>query len=135
MRCAQRYHQTKLANACFTAALAEKLSTTAGGSSTVKALCVAPGLAQTNLQATTSTTGGMDGMMWIMHFAQSAEDGAMPLLTACFAADVSNGDFYEPKGGFRGIPARVPFDKHAGSAEQQKMLWEASEEACGKFSV
>jgi NAD(P)-dependent dehydrogenase (short-subunit alcohol dehydrogenase family) len=131
----ERYHQTKLANSCFTAILASKLRD-ANLASTVKAVCAAPGIAQTNLQTTTQeTSGSMSGGMWIMHFSQSSEDGSMPLITACFAPNVENGDFYEPKNGRSGLAVKVAFDKNSADAEQQKMLWETSEAACGTFSI
>lgn len=58
-------------------------------------LCVscAPGLAATNLQATTADKGGGKGLQSIMRFCQSAEDGALPLLHAAIGADVESGDF------------------------------------------
>mmetsp|Transcript_9308 Transcript_9308/g.23689 ORF Transcript_9308/g.23689 Transcript_9308/m.23689 type:complete len:303 (+) Transcript_9308:65-973(+) len=86
----ERYHQTKLANAVFTLALADKFEGTK-----LKAACAAPGLAATNLQVTTHSDGGMDDT-WLMRFSQSAEDGTMPLLTCCLAPQVENGDFWEP---------------------------------------
>jgi hypothetical protein len=116
----------------MTVALADKIKDT-----NVIAACAAPGLAQTNLQTNTNETGGMSGMMWIMHFSQSAEDGTLPLLFACFSPETGNGDFWEPNGigGMRGAPAKVEYGKHSTDADQQKMLWEQSEEACGKFEV
>lgn len=144
----ERYHQTKLANACFTAALAAKLEPSADAaaadadennkksSTKIKAVCAAPGFAQTNLAVTTNKTGGMGRMgMGFMYFSQSGEDGAIPLLTACFGPETVNGDFFEPKNGICGLPVKVGYGKHAGNADQQKMLWEASEEACGNFDV
>ena len=126
------YHQTKLANSCFTAALASKLD--AAGITNVKAVCATPGLSQTNLQVTTAGTGGMSTMS-IMHLSQSAEDGTMPLLSAMFGTETKNGDFYEPKSffNFYGPAVKVKFDKNSVNPDQQKMLWEKSEEACGKF--
>jgi NAD(P)-dependent dehydrogenase (short-subunit alcohol dehydrogenase family) len=126
----KRYHQSKLANSCFSAALAAKLRN-ANLAGSVKSVCAAPGVAQTNL---IDNGGGMPGVMWVMHLSQSAQDGAIPLITACFGPHVANGDFYEPKGGMRGLPIKVKFDKNSASAQQQQMLWETSERACGKFS-
>lgn len=71
--------------AFVTAALADKLK-----GSSVLATCAAPGLSATILQQTTHKDGGMGGAMCIMRFAQSAEDGSMPLIHACFAEDVTN---------------------------------------------
>lgn len=130
----QRYHQTKLANSVMTAALAEKLKDNTQYPN-IKAVCAAPGLAQTNLQTTTNATGGMSGSMWMMAFAQSGEDGAMGLLSACFSPETANGDFWEPKNGFTGVAVKVEMNAHSKDADQQKMLWEASEEAVGKFKL
>ena len=72
-----RYAYTKLANVAFTLALHDKL-----GDSGVKALCAAPGLVATQLQATTARDGGMGSGTWFMRWSQSSEDGAVPLLHA-----------------------------------------------------
>lgn len=74
--------------------------------------------------------------MWVMHLAQSAEDGTMPLLTAMFGTETKNGDFFEPASrGMHGKAIKVKFDKNSADPKQQKLLWEKSEEACGKFSL
>lgn len=130
----ERYHQTKLANAVMTAALADKLKASTINTK-IKAVCAAPGFAQTNLQVTSAEKGGMGNSSWMMHFSQSSEDGAIPLLTACFHPSTANGDFYEPKNGIKGLPVKTDFDKHAKSMEQQKLLWDVSEAACGTFPI
>jgi NAD(P)-dependent dehydrogenase (short-subunit alcohol dehydrogenase family) len=130
----ERYHQTKLANYVMTAALADKL--VAAGSKNVMAVCAAPGLAATNLQHTSQQDGGMGTVAtWVMRFAQSAEDGAMPLIHAMFGPNVANGDFYEPKGGMKGLVIKYPLKAQALNEAQKKLLWEASEEACGPFGL
>ena len=126
----ERYHQTKLANYVLTSVLAEKLE----GSSVIAA-CAAPGLADTNLQQTTNQDGGMGSGMWIMRFAQSAEDGSMPLIQACFGEGVGNGDFYEPANGFAGLAKKFPLSGHAINPAQKDLLWETSETACGKLEL
>lgn len=128
------YHQTKLANACFTVALAAKLE--AAGITNVKSVCAAPGVSQTNLQVTAGSNGAVTPG-FVMMMAQTAEDGTMPLLTAMFGVDTKNGDFYEPNGigGLSGKVAKVKFDKNSTSKAQQELLWEKSEEACGKFTI
>jgi NAD(P)-dependent dehydrogenase (short-subunit alcohol dehydrogenase family) len=127
-----RYHQTKLANAVMTKALAKRLKDTG-----IKAAVAAPGVSATNLQVTTAKSGGMDGNMFIMYLAQSPEDGSMPILSACFDPSTENGDFWEPgkMGSMYGPPTKVQFDKNSMDEEQQKLLWEKSEEACGKFEI
>jgi NAD(P)-dependent dehydrogenase (short-subunit alcohol dehydrogenase family) len=126
----QRYHQTKLANAVFMVALAEKLE--AKGSK-VKSLCAAPGLAATNLQVSTAADGGMDST-WIMRFSQSAEDGTMPLLTCVAGAGSQNGHFYEPAG-ITGPATRKDLEAICTNAQSRKLLWEESEKACGTWDL
>ena len=128
------YHQTKLANSCFSVALADKLE--AAGITNVKTVCAAPGVSQTNLQVTAGSNGAVPPG-FVMRMSQSAEDGTMPLLTAMFGVNTKNGDFYEPNGvgGLSGKVAKVKFDKNSINKAQQQMLWEKSEEACGKFSI
>ena len=82
-----RYAYTKLANVAFTLALHDKL-----GDSGVKALCAAPGLAATRLQATTDADGGMGSGTWFMRWSQSPEDGAVPLLHCCLSPEVQSGE-------------------------------------------
>ena len=110
-------------------ALADKLE--GAGITNVKAICAAPGVSQTNLYNGAATPG------FVMRMSQSAEDGTMPLLTAMFGVDTKNGDFYEPNGigGLTGKVTNVKFDKHSTNKDQQKLLWEKSEEACGKFTA
>jgi len=126
----ERYHQTKLANAVFTKTLTSRLDGTG-----IKAVVAAPGLAATNLQVTTNQRGGMGSSMWIMRMSQSAEDGSMPLLAACFEKSAENGDFWEPanRGGMSGPAVKVKWDKLSSNEDFQKMLWAKSEEACGEF--
>lgn len=129
----ERYHQTKLANAVFTLALSEKL----GADSKIVASCAEPGLAATNLQVTTAGDGGMGSGMWIMRFAQSAEDGSMPILSACFATDSVSGQLWAPsqRGGMVGPAVQSSMAKELAAKEgATELLWKASEEACGAFS-
>lgn len=53
----------------------------------------APGLAATNLQATTASNGGGFGMQTLMRFSQSGEDGSLPLLHATVSPEIESGDF------------------------------------------
>lgn len=125
----QRYHQTKLANSVFTQALSKKLDGTG-----IKAAVAAPGLAATNLQV--STGEGMGWSMWIMRFSQSAQDGALPVMAACFDPTTENGDFWEPEQmQMKGPPIKVQWDALSLREDSAKMLWEKSEEACGKFDI
>jgi hypothetical protein len=58
------------------------------------AACAVPGLAASNLQATTSDHGGGAGLGLIMKFSQSAEDGSLPLLHCTVGQDVQSGDLW-----------------------------------------
>ncbi|GKY97626.1 hypothetical protein MPSEU_000721000 [Mayamaea pseudoterrestris] len=127
----ERYHQTKLANSVFTAALKERF-----GDSGIKAVVAAPGVASTNLQTTSAQNGGMENL-FIMKMSQSAEDGSMPLHAACFDPSTENGDFWEPGKFFKwyGPAVKVAWDKGSASESNRLLLWEESEKACGKFEV
>lgn len=128
-----RYGQSKLANACMTMALRDKLQ--AKGSK-VKALCAAPGLSSTQLQATTDKDSGMGSGTWFMSYGQSPEDGAMSLIECCACA-LNNGDCLEPTG-VKGPPARFFPDKEligTASHASRTMLWEESEKAVGKWDL
>lgn len=100
----------------------------------VIAACAAPGYSVTNLQ---TTSQGMGGAMWTKVMAQSAEDGTMPLLQAAFGPTTVSGDFWEPsqRGHMVGPAVKVEVVKECGDVDSRKVLWEASEEACGAFSV
>ena len=136
----KRYSQTKLANSVFTVALKEKLNKSTDVSCNgekIKAVVAAPGFSSTNLQITTNQTGGMSGMMWSTMFAQSAEDGTMPLLSAMFDPTTKSGDFWEPanSGNMTGPAVKVKYDKYTNNKENADLLWKESEEACGQFVI
>ncbi len=124
-----RYAYTKLANVAFTLALHDKL-----GDSGVKAVCAAPGLAATRLQATTDADGGMGSGTWFMRWSQSPEDGAVPLLHCCLSSAVESGELWEPKG-VTGPPVlKDPLEKVCLEADRDA-LWAASEAAVGEWDL
>ena len=124
-----RYAYTKLANVAFTLALNDKL-----GESDVKALCAAPGLVATELQATTARDGGMGSGTWFMRWSQSPEDGAVPLLHCCLSPEVQSGELWEPKG-MTGPPVlKDPLEKVCLEADREA-VWAASEAAVGKWDL
>jgi NAD(P)-dependent dehydrogenase (short-subunit alcohol dehydrogenase family) len=130
----ERYHQTKLANTVFTLALKDRF-----GDSGIRATCASPGLAATNLQVTTGQSGGMGRLTTFLTdlMYQSAEDGAMPILRACFDPTAASGDMFEPsgRGALSGPAVKVEYGKLSLDPEARKVLWEKSEEACGKFEI
>lgn len=125
----ERYHQSKLANVVFTLALNDKLKGTG-----IKATCAAPGYSVTSLQ---TSSQGMKGVMWTSIMAQSAEDGTMPILQACYGPTAESGDFWEPanRGHSVGPAGKMDLTKECTDEASRKMLWEASEEACGAFKI
>jgi hypothetical protein len=79
----------------------------------------------------------MGSGMWFMRMAQSAEDGAMPVVAACFDPSTENGDFWEPanSGNMSGPAVKVEWDKLSNDPENAKLVWKESEEACGAFEI
>ena len=129
----QRYNQSKLANAAFTAALHHRLQ--ASGSK-VKALVAHPGLANTQLQQTSVKEGGMGNVFTniMMRFSQTSEDGAMGLLSCMCLADAASGQFYGPGSGAMSIRGKAePFDleSYYDNTSTRDLLWTKSEEATG----
>lgn len=131
----KRYHQSKLANTVYTLALQERLETRGCA---VAAVACAPGLAATNLQSTTYNDGGMYET-FVMSFAQSAEDGTMPLLHAGLDGAVKGGEFWEPGkgGGAHGPPARTDLSKEKECVDPavRARLWAWSEAAVGPWAL
>ena len=100
-----RYCHSKAANAVFAMALHEKLAATG---SAVKAVTCEPGLAETalfakgfNVATEKPINPGIKAQALkafsCFRLMQSGPDGAMPLMQACFGADVASGDMYCPK--------------------------------------
>ncbi|MEO0325820.1 MAG: SDR family NAD(P)-dependent oxidoreductase [Myxococcota bacterium] len=128
----ERYHQTKLANCAFTYDLQQRFD--AAGRTNLKALLAHPGLAMTNLQATTLATGGMEAESPIMANAQSAEDGALGILRACADPDAKGGDFFGPEE-WTGFPERLTPEDYLADPENLRVHWEGCEAAVGAFAI
>jgi NAD(P)-dependent dehydrogenase (short-subunit alcohol dehydrogenase family) len=127
----QRYHQTKLGNSVITCALNDKLDGTG-----IEATVAEPGLAATNLQVTTAGDGGMGSGMFIMRFAQSAEDGSMPICSACFDPKFPGKySIWKPEGIMTGKPVVVPLEKLSTDEKSREMLWQKCVEACGEIEI
>lgn len=130
----QRYGQSKLANAAFTAALHERLR--AKGSK-VKALVAHPGWANTQLQVTSNESGGLaSGHSFVARLvAQSEEDGTLGILSCAVLPEAKCGAFYGPGSGMMASKGEaLPFDLEAfyNNEETRQMLWEKSAEAIAK---
>lgn len=130
----ERYAQSKLANAAFTAALHHRL---AASGSQVKALVAHPGLANTHLQKTSVKEGGMGAKFTdvFMRMSQSPEEGAMGLISGMALADAASGQFYGPGSGRMAIKGKAepfPLEDFYDNDEMRELLWSKSEDAIGK---
>ena len=148
-----RYHQTKLANSCFVLRLYEELKAQGYDTEHFKSVAAEPGAASTEfVDKSADIVGRFEYFMlvWATRIAltlfgyQSAADGSLCLVEACFGNEVKSGDFFMPQHGFYGNPLRVigegKLTKNARSKERptlkesnQKVVWEASIDACGKL--
>lgn len=127
--CFYRYFQTKLANSVFTYGLAERLE---ASNSKVRAICAHPGSSDTNLLAQMELGFFMKWMTKVMAplMMQTAEDGAMGLITGMMVPDAQSGVLYGPKeNGTKGKAVPVPPKPFETDRESIAMLWRTSEEA------
>ena len=132
------YGQSKLANIMYAFELQRRLE---ARGSTVTAMAAHPGYAATNLQ---STGVGMEGGSWFFRslygvtnkvMAQTAEEGAYPLLLAAAAPEAKPGAYYGPTGfmQMRGPVGESHIAKHAKDEAMAAKLWEATEALVGPF--
>ena len=125
-----RYRQTKLANCAFTYGLIQKLEEQ--GIDNVKVMIAHPGLAATQLQVTTSKTGGMETDSPLMENAQSAEDGALGIIRCCADPEAQTGDFYGPER-WVGFPGKLTPEPSLSDPGNIRINWEGCEAAVGEF--
>jgi NAD(P)-dependent dehydrogenase (short-subunit alcohol dehydrogenase family) len=132
----EAYGQSKLANLLFVYELQRRL-TEAGLTDTMSVACH-PGYANTNLQYRGPEEMGSTlryGLMRVANavFAQSAEQGALPLLYAATATDVEGGSYYGPSGfmNMRGSPERQESNEASYDEADAARLWELSEKLTG----
>jgi NAD(P)-dependent dehydrogenase (short-subunit alcohol dehydrogenase family) len=132
----EAYGQSKLANLLFAYELQRRLAE-AGHTDTLSVACH-PGYADTNLQYRGPEEMGSTlryGLMRVANavVAQSAEQGALPLLYAATAPDVEGGTYYGP-GGFmsmRGSPEQQESNEASYDEVDATQLWERSEDLTG----
>lgn len=132
-----RYGQSKLANLLFTSELARLAAEHA---SKIVAVAAHPGYAATELTHNGPGDHGANRFMDSAtrfsdrYFAQSAADGAKPILHAATAPDVVGDDYYGPDGlfGQRGKAAtRVGRSRLARRRDDARRLWEVSTQLTG----
>jgi NAD(P)-dependent dehydrogenase (short-subunit alcohol dehydrogenase family) len=129
------YAQSKLANLLLAFELDRRAQ--AAGRQLVS-VAAHPGYAATNLQTAAPGESGNWFQVRMMEFsnsvfAQSAAQGAQPLLYAATAPDVHGGDYYGPRWffGLRGPATRVTPPGRALDPDAAARLWAASEELTG----
>jgi len=126
------YGQSKLANLMFCFEL-QRRARVAG--TALRSLAAHPGYAATNLQlAGPSRWWERLGMSVTNRLiAQSADDGALPVLYAASAPSLPGGSFVGPggPGQVRGHPRVVTAAAHAYDEDAWRRLWDASEHLTG----
>ncbi|MFD9359705.1 oxidoreductase [Streptomyces sp. NPDC060031] len=127
------YGRSKTANLLFTHELSRRLA--AAGSGIVTA-AAHPGYASTNLHSGASTQEGRTLTSRVMALgntviAQPAASGALPTLYAATAPGVRPDDFFGPRLGWRGAPARSWRAKWTLDDKSGERLWFASEKLTG----
>ena len=129
------YSQSKIANLLFAFEL-DRRARAAG----LDLLSVAahPGLSDTELTSNMMLSRGSALLAQVADFftglvAQSAEHGALPLLYAATAPDVTGGQFYGPDGfqQMRGHPTLVRASKQANDPGTAARLWQLTAELSG----
>jgi len=130
------YAQSKLANLLFALELDRRLR---AAGSTLRSLSAHPGYAATNLQSTGPTGINVQFMkLGNLLLAQSAAQGALPLLYAATAEQAQSGQYIGPDrlGELRGHPTVVKPSRKAQDPELASRLWTLSEELTGvTFSI
>lgn len=128
------YADSKLANLLFTDELDRRLK--AAGCDT-RAVAAHPGWARTRLAANGPTLGGSHFRRRAGELAarlgQSPASGALPVLYAAVAGDVSGGDYFGPGGLAEqyGPPIRVRSSRRSHRRDDAARLWALSEELTG----
>lgn len=125
-----RYHQSKLANICFTITLHDLLK--ARGSN-VKALACTPGICSTDMYVHVQTVFGRDVRR---DTVPSTEDGSCSQLKCIFDPLVNSGELWSPKG-VKGLPVKVEIEPPTVliNDDVKKELWRLCEKAVGAFNL
>ncbi|WP_137286450.1 oxidoreductase [Halorussus salinisoli] len=131
----EAYAQSKLANVLFAYELQRRLD---DAELDVTSVACHPGYAATNLQRRGPEMTGSTVRLWAMKaanalLAQSAEDGALPLLYAASAPEIEGGEYVGPGGlmNMRGPPAVQQSSDVSYDRERAERLWAVSEDLTG----
>jgi NAD(P)-dependent dehydrogenase (short-subunit alcohol dehydrogenase family) len=117
------YAQSKLANVLFMRELARRLD---DASLRVISAAAHPGSTPTELQRHSDLMRVLGRI-----FAHDPPAGALPTLYAATAPDVKSGDYFGPRLGVIGAPARAFMSPLAQNKDLARRLWKVSEELTG----
>lgn len=127
----ERYHQSKLANLCFTSALNDKFRSKR---SNIKALACTPGVCSTDMYVhaqtiLSSSTSRRDQV-------PSTEDGSLAQLKCIADPSAQSGDLWGPNG-IGGLPEKVEISPPSilVNDEVKDELWRLCEDAVGDFDL
>ncbi|MEF8839760.1 MAG: oxidoreductase [Haloarculaceae archaeon] len=129
------YAESKLANLLFAYELDRRLRAT---DATVSSVGCHPGYADTGLQRRGPEMMGSRLRLWGMKLAntvlaQSAAQGARPVLYAATAPEIAGGDYIGPGGlmNMRGAPERQDSSDRSADEDLAARLWDVSEDLTG----
>jgi NAD(P)-dependent dehydrogenase (short-subunit alcohol dehydrogenase family) len=129
------YAQSKLANVLFAYELQRRFDAADADAASV---ACHPGYAATNLQRRGPEMRGSTLRLWAMKaanavLAQSAEDGALPMLYAATAPEIEGGEYVGPGGlmNMRGPPEVQRSSERSYDRNRAERLWAVSEELTG----
>jgi NAD(P)-dependent dehydrogenase (short-subunit alcohol dehydrogenase family) len=122
------YSQSKVANILFTHELSKRLD---HASAHIISAAAHPGMAATNLFSLGFGPLNAIAKFGVGLIGQSAAMGALPQLYAAVAPEVIGGEYFGPRRGVRGYPARATPTQYAQNDEVAARLWEVSEQLTG----
>lgn len=126
----ERYHQSKLANLCFTASLHERL---AAKGSRVRALVCTPGVCSTDMYVAVASRSGAPADL---SRVPSVEDGCLAQLKCIADPSAQSGQLWgPPMAGGPPVEVRLAPPTVLVDERSKADLWAACERAVGAFDV
>lgn len=124
------YAMTKLADLIFALELQRRLS---AAGSPILSLAAHPGVSATNLPSNLAGFYRLLAPLFMPVIAQSPARGALPMLFAATASDVTPGGYYGPDGWaeYRGFPRHARLPDLARDQDLAKRLWAEEERLTG----
>lgn len=105
----------------------------ASAGSSLRSVAAHPGYASTELQSHTESVQDRVMAFGNRLIAQSAAQGALPILYAATMPDVAGGEYYGPDGigELRGAPRRVDSSRSSKDPKVAEKLWERATDLTG----